>query len=157
MTRTTLLVLFSALLYAAGVAASSSAEARYATAMRGTLAALEMAQQTEYDAAARLREAMPSSVARVTAYTCDPRMNDTERAVNCPNGITSSGTVPRAGVTAACDRSRLGALILASGITLTCEDTGSSVNGNDVDMYVSSIAEAREWGVQRLPMVVLTP
>ena len=94
-------------------------------------------------------------VAKITAYTCDPTMNEKQRKLNCPSldyspkGRTATGTTPHYGVLA-CDKSMLGKKIEFKGIdqVFTCSDLGGSIKGNHFDVYVETYQEAIEFGVQ---------
>lgn len=77
--------------------------------------------------------------------------------MNCPNGITATGTVPKPKKTVACDPSNLGRTFHLEGIgQVTCEDTGGAIKGaGRFDLYVDSIQEAKQWGVRNIPYEVL--
>ncbi len=95
---------------------------------------------------------------KVTAYSCGGLKNEAEIDMNCPsirrhpNGKTSSGTTPRAYITVACDREYMGQKFILDGIgEVTCEDTGGAIKGEGrFDLYLPTIKEARQWGVQEL-------
>ncbi len=64
-----------------------------------------------------------------------------------PDCLTRSGTRAEANITAACDPKHLGKLVYISGIgTRFCEDTGSAIKGNRVDIYFKSHKEAKAFG-----------
>lgn len=96
--------------------------------------------------------------ATVTAYTCDTSMNAAQKAMNCPNGITATGTVPRHKQTAACDRGNLGRTFHVEGIgVIACEDTGGAIQGpGRFDLYVDTYAEAVAFGIQNIAYQQLT-
>ena len=96
-------------------------------------------------------------IAITTAYSCEGITTDAEMRMNCPSkfnpkypaGRTASGTIPSTMLTVACDPSMLGKRIYLEGIgEKICEDTGSAIKGNRVDIYVSHIDEAYAWGVR---------
>lgn len=95
----------------------------------------------------------PQSIATVTAYSCGGIETEAQRLMNCPNGITATGTVPRPYVTVACDRANLGRVFELAGVgSVICEDTGGAIKGaGRFDLYVENIAVAREWGVRQVP------
>lgn len=92
------------------------------------------------------------TLATVTAYTCDSSMDAKQKAMNCPNGITASGTVPKHKQTAACDRSNLGRRFHIEGIGIvTCEDTGGAIKGpGRFDIFVETYAEAIAFGKRHI-------
>ncbi len=76
--------------------------------------------------------------------------------MNCPNGITATGVIPKAGVTIACDKEMLGKQIEIEGIGVrTCQDTGGKITEGRIDLYVDNIDEAYKWGVRELAYKVL--
>ena len=94
-------------------------------------------------------------VAKVTAYSCGGIKTEAQRQMNCPNGITATGTVPKFG-TLACDRANLGRKFKLEGFNtvFTCEDRGGAINGSGrFDLYVETIQEAYQFGVQYLEYV----
>jgi 3D (Asp-Asp-Asp) domain-containing protein len=83
-------------------------------------------------------------------------MTKAEKKLNCPNGVTALGNVPKAGVTVACDPSLLGKTIKLKGVgKRTCQDTGGAIKGHKIDLYVGTIAEAMKWGVRQIEYEVL--
>ncbi len=67
------------------------------------------------------------------------------------HGITKSGHPVKANHTAACPPSMLGAIIHIDGLGLrVCDDTGSKIKGNHVDVYISDHNKAKKFGVKRL-------
>lgn len=72
-------------------------------------------------------------------------------------GITASGTHTTEGRTIACPRQYpFGTKIELEGLGVrVCEDTGSAIVGNKIDVYVTSEAKAMELGVQKLKGRVL--
>ena len=64
---------------------------------------------------------------------------------------TESGTHPVQGRTVAVDKSviPLGTHIMINGHEYIAEDTGSAVDGNHIDVYFSSHAEARNFGMKK--------
>jgi 3D (Asp-Asp-Asp) domain-containing protein len=91
------------------------------------------------------------NLAKITAYSCGGIKTEAERKMNCPNGVTATGTVPKAGRTVACGPSYRGKTIEIEGIgTRICEDRGSAIHDGMIDLYVETIDEAHQWGVKRL-------
>lgn len=71
-------------------------------------------------------------------------------------GRTSSGTIATPGRTiAASSKFAYGTKLNIGGHTYTVEDRGGAVNGNKIDIFVSSHAEALQWGVRYLPISVV--
>lgn len=66
------------------------------------------------------------------------------------NGITASGKKATVGRTIAADTSKfpLGTELVFNGNTYVVEDTGGSINGNRIDLYMGSHQEALNWGVR---------
>lgn len=72
------------------------------------------------------------------------------------NGITSSGTQATAGRTvAASSKFAFGTKLNIGGHIYTVEDRGGAINGNKIDIFVNSHAEALQWGVRYLPVSVV--
>lgn len=72
--------------------------------------------------------------------------------------ITATGTSARAGRTIAVDPTviPLGSRVYIEGIgERIAEDVGGGVRGQHIDLYLSSLPEAREFGVQRRAVTVL--
>lgn len=71
------------------------------------------------------------------------------------NGITAMGTRATAGRTvAASSKFAFGTKLNINGHTYTVEDRGGAINGNKIDIFVGSHAEALAWGVRYLPVSV---
>ena len=71
-------------------------------------------------------------------------------------GRTASGTKATAGRTvAASGKFAFGTKLNIGGHIYTVEDRGGAVNGNKIDIYVNSHAEALQWGVKYLPVNVV--
>ena len=70
----------------------------------------------------------------------------------CSGGYTKtySGTIPKANHTISADLNvfPIGTKLVIDGITYTVEDKGSSVNGNKVDIFFETHAEALAFGMQ---------
>lgn len=124
---------------------------------------LSLLTDAEAEAAERVRKATPlkvrlalPDVAKVTAYTCDPTMTPEQKAMNCPNGITASRTIPLPYKTAACDRKHLGKTFRIHGLgEVKCEDTGGLVNDRirgalAIDWLLPTHADAMEFGTRYL-------
>lgn len=72
------------------------------------------------------------------------------------NGVTAMGTKATAGRTvAASSKYAFGTKLNINGHTYTVEDRGGAINGNKIDIYVNSHAEALAWGVRYLPVSVV--
>ena len=70
-------------------------------------------------------------------------------------GRTASGTQATAGRTvAASGKFAFGTKLNIGGHIYTVEDRGGAINGNRIDIYVNSHAEALQWGVRYLPVSV---
>ena len=67
-------------------------------------------------------------------------------------GKTSSGTIPRAGVTIAVDTDKIpyGTKVVIGGKTYIAEDTGGGIEGNCIDIYFNTHEEALNFGMQYL-------
>lgn len=68
------------------------------------------------------------------------------------NGITASGTVATEGRTIAVDPDKIpyGTRIVMNGHTYVAEECGSGVNGNHIDLFMSSHEKALQWGLKHL-------
>lgn len=72
------------------------------------------------------------------------------------SGITAVGTRASAGRTvAASSKFAFGTKLNINGHIYTVEDRGGAINGNKIDIYVNSHAEALAWGVKYLPVSVV--
>ena len=72
------------------------------------------------------------------------------------NGITAMGTKATAGRTvAASSKFAFGTKLNINGHIYTVEDRGGAIQGNKIDLYVNSHAEALAWGVRYLPVSVV--
>lgn len=70
-------------------------------------------------------------------------------------GITASGTKATAGRTvAASGQFSFGTKLIINGKEYTVEDRGGAIQGNKIDIYMNSHAEALAWGVKYLPVQV---
>lgn len=93
----------------------------------------------------------------VTAYT-----NDAESTGKTPGdpdyGITASGARTKTGHTVACPPSMaFGTRLSIEGIGVrTCEDRGGAITEGHIDLYVAGVAEARNFGRQRLKAEIIT-
>lgn len=71
-------------------------------------------------------------------------------------GRTASGTKATAGRTvAASGKFAFGTKLNIGGHVYTVEDRGGAINGNKIDIFVNSHAEALQWGVRYLPVSVV--
>ena len=72
------------------------------------------------------------------------------------NGRTASGTRATAGRTvAASSKFAFGTKLNIGGHVYTVEDRGGAINGNKIDIFVNSHAEALQWGVRYLNVSVV--
>ncbi len=100
--------------------------------------------------------AMPSKTAKtsgtiykITAYC------PCSKCCGKSNGITASGTKATAGRTvAASSKFAMGTKLNINGHIYTVEDRGGAINGNKIDIFVNTHAEALAWGVRYLPVSV---
>ena len=71
-------------------------------------------------------------------------------------GITASGTKATSGRTIATSTQfSFGTKLLINGVTYTVEDRGGAIQGDRIDIYMNSHAEALVWGVKYLPVEVV--
>ena len=91
-----------------------------------------------------------SGVYKVTAYcACMQCCGKT-------NGITASGAKATANHTIAEPSTfAFGTKVVINGITYTVEDRGGAIQGNRIDIYMNSHAEALAWGVRYVEVEVL--
>lgn len=72
------------------------------------------------------------------------------------NRKNSSGTHATAGQTvAASGQFAFGTKLIINGQEYTVEDRGGAIQGNRIDIYMNSHAEALAWGVKYLPVQVI--
>lgn len=72
------------------------------------------------------------------------------------NGRTASGTRATAGRTvAASSKFAFGTKLNIGGHVYTVEDRGGAINGNKIDIFVNSHAEALQWGIRYLNVSVV--
>ena len=91
-----------------------------------------------------------SQIYKITAYC------PCSRCCGKSNGITAAGTRATAGRTvAASSRFAFGTKLNINGHIYTVEDRGGAINGNKIDIFVSSHSEALAWGVRYLPVSVV--
>lgn len=90
-----------------------------------------------------------TKIFKVTAYcSCS-------KCCGKKTGITASGTKATAGRTvAASSQFSFGTKLVINGKTYTVEDRGGAIQGNKIDIYMNSHAEALRWGVKYLPVQV---
>ena len=75
-----------------------------------------------------------------------------------PDCRTRSGFRAEANVTVACDPKHLGDLVYIDTIGLRfCDDTGSAIKGNRVDIYFENHEEAKKFGRKRRRGVFIDP
>lgn len=91
-----------------------------------------------------------SGVYKVTAYcACMQCCGKT-------NGITASGAKATANHTIAAPRTfAFGTKVVINGTTYVVEDRGGAIQGNRIDIYMNSHAEALRWGVRYVAVEVL--
>jgi len=94
----------------------------------------------------------PLQVAVVTAYSCGGEMTPEQKAMNCPNGTTATGTIPVPYKTIACDKDNLGRTFYLEGIgEVQCEDTGGAIQGSGrFDLYLPTYNEAIQFGTRKI-------
>ena len=90
-----------------------------------------------------------TKIFKVTAYcSCS-------KCCGKQTGITASGTRATAGRTvAASGQFAFGTKLMINGKQYTVEDRGGAIQGNKIDIYMNSHAEALAWGVKYLPVQV---
>ena len=90
------------------------------------------------------------TVYKITAY-CPCR-----KCCGKTNGRTASGTTATAGRTvAASSKFAFGTKLNIGGHVYTVEDRGGAINGNKIDIFVNTHAEALQWGVRYLSVSVV--
>lgn len=92
----------------------------------------------------------------VTAYTANQESTG-KTSSDKAYGITASGTKVKEGVTVACSPSYpFGTKLRIQNIGIrVCEDHGSAIKGNHLDLYIASLSKAIEFGRQSLLVEVL--
>lgn len=73
--------------------------------------------------------------------------------------LTASGTVPTTSRTIAVDPDviPIGSYVMIGNAVYVAEDTGSCIDGSDIDIFMSSHEQAREFGTKTLEVTVYTP
>lgn len=104
--------------------------------------------------AARQKEASKQYLGKftLTAYcSCKKCCGRWSPEVTGKASFTESGTNPRQGRTVAVDKHviPLGTHLMINGHEYIAEDTGSAVDGNHIDVYFSSHAEAKKFGMKK--------
>jgi 3D (Asp-Asp-Asp) domain-containing protein len=92
----------------------------------------------------------------ISSYTSG--YESTQKHVGEPGyGITASGTKATEGVTIACPRDLpFGTEVDIEGIGVrTCEDTGGAIIGRHIDLYVSDVRRALDFGVQERKVKII--
>lgn len=101
----------------------------------------------------------------VTAY-CPCVVCCGEHSAEHPNNAgtdfvqrTASGTVPTMQRTIAVDPNviPMGSYVMIGNAVYIAEDTGSCIDGSDIDIFMSSHEQAREFGTKELTVTVYTP
>ena len=91
-----------------------------------------------------------SGVYKVTAYCA------CSQCCGWNTGITASGKMATANHTIAAPKTfSFGTKVVINGVTYTVEDRGGAIQGNRIDVYMNSHAEALRWGVRYLYVEVL--
>ena len=91
-----------------------------------------------------------SGVYKVTAYCA------CSKCCGWATGITASGARATANHTIAAPSTfSFGTKVVINGVTYTVEDRGGAIQGNRIDVYMDSHAEALQWGVRYLYVEVL--
>lgn len=91
-----------------------------------------------------------SGVYKVTAYCA------CAKCCGWATGITASGARATANHTIAAPSTfSFGTKVVINGVTYTVEDRGGAIQGNRIDVYMDSHAEALQWGVRYLYVEVL--
>lgn len=90
-----------------------------------------------------------AKIFKVTAYCA------CSKCCGKQTGITASGTRATAGRTiAASSQYAFGTKLIINGKEYTVEDRGGAIQGNRIDIYMDTHAEALAWGVKYLPVQV---
>ena len=89
-------------------------------------------------------------VAEVSAYTA------TDDQCGKSDGITASGTHVKQGRTiAAPSWIPFGTTVVINGVSYVCEDRGSEIKGNHLDIYMDSLEDAIEFGRKEMRVTIL--
>lgn len=113
----------------------------------------ESTQEPEKEEIVQVEEV---KIAKISAYSCGGLTTEAEIKMNCPSLLsgqpkTATGSTPIAGKTMACDRANLGKQFEINGQVWVCNDLGGSIVGeNRFDLYLETVDEARQFGVQYL-------
>ena len=90
-----------------------------------------------------------SFVAEVSAYTA------TDDQCGKSDGITASGTHVKQGRTIAVPSwIPFGTTVVINGVSYVCEDRGSEIKGNHLDIYMDSLKDAMEYGRKEMEVTV---
>lgn len=87
----------------------------------------------------------------LTAYTAGPESTG-KKPGDPAYGVTSSGALVSDGVTIAVDPKviPIGSRVYIEGIGYrVAQDTGSAIKGNRIDLYISDLKDARQFGVKK--------
>ena len=105
---------------------------------------------TSTTTAANTNATTTTKIFKVTAYySC-------AKCCGKVTGRTASGTHATAGQTvAASGQFAFGTKLIINGQEYTVEDRGGAIQGNRIDIYMNSHAEALAWGVKYLPVQVV--
>lgn len=98
-------------------------------------------------------EGVPQRQVTATAYTSGPESTG-KRPGHPQYGLTFTGTRATEGKTIAVDPDRipLGSRVYIYELeqTLIAEDTGGSIRGDHIDIYMEDLSQALEWGVRKV-------
>lgn len=111
-------------------------------------------QKVETSRSASLPRTSTTSVEGATTYKITAYCS-CAKCCGKTTGRTASGTQATAGRTvAASSKFAFGTKLNIGGHIYTVEDRGGAINGNKIDIFVNSHAEALQWGVRYLPVSV---
>ncbi|OQB05613.1 MAG: hypothetical protein BWY19_00948 [bacterium ADurb.Bin212] len=115
-----------------------------------------MEESTQEPEKEEIVQAEEVKIAKVSAYSCGGLTTEAEIRMNCPSLLsgepkTATGSTPIPNKTMACDRANLGKQFEIDGQVWVCNDLGGSIVGeNRFDLYLETVDEARQFGVQYL-------
>lgn len=116
----------------------------------------EVEESTQEPEKEEIVQAEEVKIAKVSAYSCGGLTTEAEIRMNCPSLLsgepkTATGSTPIPNKTMACDRANLGKQFEIDGQVWVCNDLGGSIVGeNRFDLYLETVDEARQFGVQYL-------
>lgn len=147
---------------AALISGTSNAEAPPSTTKPSAVAENPKSKKQSPAASERKTAEKPAPSTRsagtfeVTAYTAGPESTG-KRPGDAGYGITASGKTVQEGVTAACPPDlSFGTVLRIEGIgERVCHDRGGAIKGKRLDVYMSSLSDAREFGRKRLEVEII--